>query len=370
MRKKQIQLCLKSTILMSVLSCSQPRSVDVYDTCVATSSSTGLYLNEGWKSSPHHFLPWETGLEVRITQIPGVGSHIDWSVSGGQNQLYAWDFGLGNGVRTIEGKPILAAVKGTVTAIKRDGQIFDTSLFSVSSAPSYVKTGANYVNIKWDDDISSEIGYQALESQYLHFFRVADNLQVGDTVEVGDFLGTAGCTGWCTGTHLHYLVQKPKAGTVWGESVPVNFAENIPSRYTTVTSQLVKSFAPNPEEEVKEGDNTPIEIKSLAEIYRGLCDSQSNPQQRVCISQFDDYTELKSPLLVCDRNPTFSHLCSNGCKVNPNGNDTCLVAVNEEAAEEEAILAGSTSNSADAEIQSKIATINSQNPNSGSRNCR
>jgi hypothetical protein len=32
-------------------------------------------------------------------------------------------------------------------------------------------------------------------------------VQVGDQVAVGQRLGTAGCTGWCSGTHLHFELR-------------------------------------------------------------------------------------------------------------------------------------------------------------------
>ena len=32
-------------------------------------------------------------------------------------------------------------------------------------------------------------------------------VRVGEQVSVGQHLGTAGCTGWCTGTHLHFEMR-------------------------------------------------------------------------------------------------------------------------------------------------------------------
>jgi murein DD-endopeptidase MepM/ murein hydrolase activator NlpD len=45
-------------------------------------------------------------------------------------------------------------------------------------------------------------GYEAL---YAHLSAVA--VAVGDRVVGGQHLGTAGCTGYCTGTHLHFEVR-------------------------------------------------------------------------------------------------------------------------------------------------------------------
>jgi murein DD-endopeptidase MepM/ murein hydrolase activator NlpD len=45
-------------------------------------------------------------------------------------------------------------------------------------------------------------GYTAL---YAH---LADwRVHVGDEVEAGQRIGTAGCTGWCSGTHLHFELR-------------------------------------------------------------------------------------------------------------------------------------------------------------------
>jgi murein DD-endopeptidase MepM/ murein hydrolase activator NlpD len=45
-------------------------------------------------------------------------------------------------------------------------------------------------------------GYSTL---YAHLSRFS--VQPGDEVAAGQRLGIAGCTGWCTGTHLHYELR-------------------------------------------------------------------------------------------------------------------------------------------------------------------
>jgi murein DD-endopeptidase MepM/ murein hydrolase activator NlpD len=44
-------------------------------------------------------------------------------------------------------------------------------------------------------------GYQTL---YAHLSRIS--VSVGQTVNPGDVLGQMGCTGRCTGTHLHFEI--------------------------------------------------------------------------------------------------------------------------------------------------------------------
>jgi murein DD-endopeptidase MepM/ murein hydrolase activator NlpD len=45
-----------------------------------------------------------------------------------------------------------------------------------------------------------------LEALYAHLDSVA--VPVGTQVAVGDHLGDAGCTGYCTGTHLHFELRE------------------------------------------------------------------------------------------------------------------------------------------------------------------
>jgi murein DD-endopeptidase MepM/ murein hydrolase activator NlpD len=50
--------------------------------------------------------------------------------------------------------------------------------------------------------ISLGEGYTAL---YAHL--AGWGVRVGDQVEAGQRIGTAGCTGWCSGTHLHFELR-------------------------------------------------------------------------------------------------------------------------------------------------------------------
>jgi murein DD-endopeptidase MepM/ murein hydrolase activator NlpD len=45
-------------------------------------------------------------------------------------------------------------------------------------------------------------GYSTL---YAHLSRPL--VHVGDWVGQGELIGDAGCTGWCTGTHLHFELR-------------------------------------------------------------------------------------------------------------------------------------------------------------------
>lgn len=52
----------------------------------------------------------------------------------------------------------------------------------------------------------------AQEELYAHLSSA--RVRVGARVRAGEHIGTAGCTGWCTGTHLHFEVRR--------RGVPVN----------------------------------------------------------------------------------------------------------------------------------------------------
>jgi murein DD-endopeptidase MepM/ murein hydrolase activator NlpD len=51
-----------------------------------------------------------------------------------------------------------------------------------------------------------------LEMLYAHLTRI--DVVVGEWVPAGARVGLAGCTGWCTGTHLHFEVRR--------EGVPID----------------------------------------------------------------------------------------------------------------------------------------------------
>jgi murein DD-endopeptidase MepM/ murein hydrolase activator NlpD len=44
------------------------------------------------------------------------------------------------------------------------------------------------------------------ETVYAHL--AAESVRLGQLVDAGDRIATAGCTGWCTGTHLHFELRE------------------------------------------------------------------------------------------------------------------------------------------------------------------
>jgi murein DD-endopeptidase MepM/ murein hydrolase activator NlpD len=78
-----------------------------------------------------------------------------------------------------KGTPVLAAGDGVVEYVGK-----------------YYGYG-NYVRIRHDGN---------LETAYAHMSKFAKGLKKGSTVEQGQIIGYVGCTGRCTGNHLHYEV--------------------------------------------------------------------------------------------------------------------------------------------------------------------
>ena len=101
---------------------------------------------------------------------------------------FGWDggeFHEGIDIGTLQTLDVRAAAPGVVEA--------------VDETPQFEGYG-NIVLVDLGDGI---------EALYAHLSEVRVN--VGDTVETGEKLGLAGCTGYCSGTHLHFEVREDGA---------------------------------------------------------------------------------------------------------------------------------------------------------------
>lgn len=113
----------------------------------------------------------------------------------GSNAVYdghtAWDIGVGNFNEMDLGVQLYAAADGTVSAV-HDGE-YDRHTTWGSPAPT-----ANYVKIDHGD------GWQTI---YWHMRRDSLQVEVGQAVEEGDFIGYMGSSGKSSGAHLHFGVR-------------------------------------------------------------------------------------------------------------------------------------------------------------------
>jgi murein DD-endopeptidase MepM/ murein hydrolase activator NlpD len=115
----------------------------------------------------------------------GWGLSLQWPASGTVTRGYGYDGGdwhPGIDIGTLSSLDITAAAAGIVEA--------------VGYAPQYEGYG---------EVVLVDMGH-GLEALYAHLSSVA--VAVGDQVFSGQKLGLAGCTGYCTGTHLHFELRE------------------------------------------------------------------------------------------------------------------------------------------------------------------
>ena len=131
-------------------------------------------------------LPWSKNVTMKLTQDCNdscCADHVG-------NDKYAWDFANG-GAFTV-----LAARGGTITHLKINS--------TTGCGTRGCVNDANVIVIDHGD---------GTESTYLHLAgnSLAAGITCGATVTQGQALATAGTTGWSTGIHLHYQVEKVHA---------------------------------------------------------------------------------------------------------------------------------------------------------------
>lgn len=124
-------------------------------------------------------------LALAITQapLPAASPSPDWSAWPAQGTITT-PFGSGHpgiDIGILRSLSIRAAQPGRVIAVGR---------------PRGYEGYGNVV------EIADGRGYTSLYA-HLSGWRV----RVGEQVAQGQWLGTAGCTGWCTGTHLHFEMR-------------------------------------------------------------------------------------------------------------------------------------------------------------------
>jgi murein DD-endopeptidase MepM/ murein hydrolase activator NlpD len=115
----------------------------------------------------------------------GVGLVMQWPASGLVTRGYGYDgaeWHPGIDIGTLRSLDVSAAAPGVVEAV------------------GYATGYEGYGNI-----VLVDLG-GGLEALYAHLSSV--RVGVGEVVFPGEKLGLAGCTGWCTGTHLHFELRE------------------------------------------------------------------------------------------------------------------------------------------------------------------
>jgi murein DD-endopeptidase MepM/ murein hydrolase activator NlpD len=116
----------------------------------------------------------------------GAGLSLIWPASGTVTRGFGYDpvmneFHTGIDIGSLRSLDVRAAAPGVV------------------GATGYASGFDGYGNI-----VLVELG-SGIEALYAHLDSV--RVHVGDEVFAGELLGQAGCTGYCTGTHLHFELR-------------------------------------------------------------------------------------------------------------------------------------------------------------------
>jgi murein DD-endopeptidase MepM/ murein hydrolase activator NlpD len=118
----------------------------------------------------------------------GTGLVLQWPASGLVTRGFGYDgaeWHPGIDIGTLSSLEITASGPGVVTAI------------------GYAQGFDGYGNV-----VLVDMGH-GLGALYAHLSVIG--VHVGERVLVGQRLGLAGCTGWCTGTHLHFELREDGA---------------------------------------------------------------------------------------------------------------------------------------------------------------
>lgn len=174
---------------------------------------------------PYYWLPWDKGIERRVSQGNGDGTH-----GVGETDQYAWDFVGDNWL-------VRAARGGIVSAVRESSSVggCDPVLYSGDE---------NSVKIKHGD------GTETLYA-HLRYLSVPSTVWVGKRVLAYEPLGYTDTTGYACGAHLHYQVQNVCAGS---------FCQSVPSSFLdpdVVNDSRSQDGVPKDEQLVTSGNHVP-----------------------------------------------------------------------------------------------------------------
>jgi murein DD-endopeptidase MepM/ murein hydrolase activator NlpD len=152
-------------------------------------------------------LPFASGTRYVVGQaFGGAFSHTD------PQNFHAVDLGV------AEGETVLAARAGVVMEVERDFHESGTDRARLAGR-------ANLIRIVHDDGSMAVYAHLAFESALV---------RPGQAVRAGQALAQAGSTGFATGPHLHFAVQRNVGMRL--ESIPFEFQDPDGTRWQPVTS--------------------------------------------------------------------------------------------------------------------------------------
>jgi len=165
-----------------------------------------------------YLFPYKHGTKCKLSQgYFGKYSHKGFSD-------YALDFDMD------EGTPIYASRGGIVVDVKQDSNIGGPN----ESFASY----GNYISIFHVDGTFAK---------YLHLKQNGSAVKIGQKVKQGSLIGYSGNTGWSSGPHLHFQIERPVIGSL--TTIPTSFyfgkkllKKLIPGHFYYATHYNKKSF--------------------------------------------------------------------------------------------------------------------------------
>lgn len=135
-------------------------------------------------------LPFEDRLRLRVDQaFGGRFSHSE------PHSFYAVDIAMD------EGTPVLAARAGVVMAVESD-------FFGAGQDMQKYGDRANHIRILHADGTMAVYAHLQLESVLV---------RIGDRVQTGQVIARSGNTGFSTGPHLHFVIQRNAGGQLLSE---------------------------------------------------------------------------------------------------------------------------------------------------------
>ncbi len=153
-------------------------------------------------------LPFPPGTRYLVSQGFGGGySHTD------EQNYHAVDLGV------AEGTPILAARDGVVIEVERD-------FYESGADRSRLAARANMVRVLHEDGTMAVYAHLAYESTLV---------SPGRVVLAGQRIGAAGATGFATGPHLHFVIQRNSGMRL--VSTPFQFSAADGTSYVPETSR-------------------------------------------------------------------------------------------------------------------------------------
>ena len=157
--------------------------------------------------------PFAVGSDYLITQ-----AHPDTITHRSTDSRYAVDIAM----------PV-----GTDIVAARSGIVFDVAANNYRSGTDLQRDGgaANLVRILHDD---------GTYATYAHLNWNSIRVQNGDHVETGEYIADSGNTGFSSGPHLHFAVQK-NAGLRM-DSLPVRFIGANTSRVVPATGNILRAY--------------------------------------------------------------------------------------------------------------------------------